>query len=70
MFIVDHVFSSLKYQQGAARRVRCASKVFQLGYHASFYADDYDDFYFPATCTVDGNTNQYWCGFSIHPFAP
>ncbi len=53
-----------------ARRITCANKLSQLGLFASFYSDDFDDFYFPATCTVDGNANQYWCGSSIHPFAP
>ncbi|NLZ60979.1 MAG: type II secretion system protein, partial [Lentisphaerae bacterium] len=51
-----------------ARCITCANKISQLGVTASMYADDYDDYYFPATIK-DGTSTRYWCSNnSTHPF--
>ena len=52
-----------------ARSTACINKLKNLILQANMYADDNQDFYFPATVKIGGST-LYWCAATTHPFGP
>ncbi len=67
--LASMLLPALSQAREKAKAISCLNKLKQLGLTLNFYANDYDEFYAPATVPKPTSGSYYWCNEKQHPFA-